>query len=72
MRNPGFQKFVAIFVGIILVFAFTLSIIGSDEQMLGMSFALAGLYAVYLVIFFRREKERKAKESKSSKSPLLK
>ena len=71
MRSPGFQRFVAVFVGILVVLGLILSLTTQEESLLGTVLATAALYAVYLVIFFRREKQRKSSAPQSKKSPLI-
>jgi len=71
MRSVGFQRFTAAFVGCLLVAAAVLSAVTGDEGMIGTTLAVGGFYAVYLVFFFRKEKERSAKETKKPDSPLL-
>lgn len=75
MRSPGFQRFVAIFVGILLVLDAAFAIPTGNETMIASVIALAGVYGIYLVVFFRKEKERRAKsggkDRKKPESPLL-
>ncbi len=75
MRSPGFQRFVAIFVGILLVLDAVFAILLGDEGLLAPLLLLAGFYAIYMVFFLRKEKERKAQgktgKKKDPDSPLL-
>lgn len=71
MRNQGFQKFVVIFVGIVLLASVGLSIAMQDESMIGTTAAVAVLYAVYLTVYLRKKKERQANQQKNVKSPLI-
>lgn len=71
MRNAGFQRFVAIFVGVMLAFGVTAAIITHDDGMIGTAIAVGGLYLVYLVLFFKKEKERREERPKEKVSPLL-
>ena len=75
MRSPGFQRFVAIFVGILLVLDIALAIYLGDEGLLSSAALLAGVYAIYMFIFLRKEKERKSQgktdRKKDPDSPLL-
>lgn len=71
MRGAGFQRFVAGFVGCLVVLSAVLSIVTGDESVIGMTLAVGGFYAVYLVVFLRKEKERRAAQTKNPDSPLL-
>ena len=75
MRSPGFQRFVAIFVGILLVLDIAFAIYLGDEGLLGSTALLAGAYAIYMVFYLRKEKERRAQgqtgKKKDPESPLL-
>ena len=71
MKNRGFRRFVAIFVGVLLAVDFAVTIAVGDEKMLGMTLAVAGVYAIYLVLYFKREKQDKAGQKDRVKSPLI-
>ena len=71
MRSAGFQRFVAGFVGCLLLAAVVMCILTGDESMIGTTFAVGGFYAVYLVLFLRKEKERRSNQTKKPESPLL-
>ncbi len=71
MRSPAFRRFVAIFVGVILILAIVFGISTGDDGMLGLAAGVAGLYAIYLFVFIKKEKEQKKDHPKSQKSPLL-
>ena len=71
MRSPGFRRFVAGFVGIVLILAIVFGIVTDDEQMLLTAAAIAGFYVIYLYLFIKKEKEQKMKDPKSRQSPLL-
>ena len=71
MQSLVFQRFIAIFVGVLLVFAAIAGIITKDEGMIGMGLAVAALYALYLRVYFRRKKEMKGKNPNEKESPLL-
>lgn len=71
MRSGRFQRFVAIFVGALLCFGTVVAVISQDEGMIGTALAVGGLYVVYLVLFFKREKQRREESPKEKQSPLL-
>jgi membrane associated rhomboid family serine protease len=71
MRSPGYQRFVAVFVGVLLVLAAVMAAVTGDESMIGTTVAVGGFYAVYMVLFLRKEKERRKQKSKKADSPLL-
>lgn len=75
MRSPGFQRFVAIFVGILLVLDAVFAISMGDEGLLRSMALLAGVYTIYMFFFIRKEKERRAQnkigKQKAPESPLL-
>ncbi len=71
MKSRGFRRFVAVFVGVLLVLAAVLSVTTGDEAFVGTTLIVAALYAVYMVRFLRLEKERREKDPKQKKSPLL-
>lgn len=48
-----------------------MSIIIRDDGMIGMIIAVALLYGVYLITFFRKEKEQTGKKKEKKESPLL-
>jgi len=48
-----------------------MSIITKDDGMIGLIAAVALLYAVYLVTFFRKEKEQTGNKKEKKESPLL-
>lgn len=69
MKSRGFRRFVAVFVGVLLVLAAVFAVVTGDETFIGTALVVAALYAVYMVQFVRREKEEKPKEKQS---PLMK
>ena len=71
MRSPGYQRFVAVFVGVLLVLAAVMAAVTGDESMIGTTVAVGGFYAVYMILFLRKEKERRKQKSKKADSPLL-
>ena len=71
MGSSGFQRFVAIFVGALLLFAIFVAIVTGDEGMIGTIIAVAIMYVVYLTVLFRKEKERRSRQAKQADSPLL-
>lgn len=71
MRGAGFQRFVAVLVGCMVVLSAVMSVVTGDESLIGSTMAVGGFYAVYMVIFLRKEKERRATQSKKPASPLL-
>ena len=71
MRSPGYQRFVAFFVGVLLVLAAVMAAVTGDESMIGTTVAVGGFYAVYMILFLRKEKERRKQKSKKADSPLL-
>ncbi len=71
MGSKEFQRFVAGFVGVLVVLGAAVAIQTGDEGMIGTTFAVGGFYAVYLVLFLKKEKERRLKETKKPDSPLL-
>ena len=71
MRSPGFQRFVAVIVGILLGLAVLFAIVTKDESLILPTALVAVLYAVYLSVFLKREKERRSKRTAEKKSPLL-
>ena len=71
MKNQGFRRFVAVFVGILLAFAAVAAVVTKDEAMIGTGLVVAALYAVYMVQFVRKEKELREQSPKQKKSPLI-
>ncbi len=71
MRSPGFQRFVAVIVGILLGLAVLFAIVTKDESLILPTALVAVLYAIYLSVFLKREKERRSKRAAEKKSPLL-
>lgn len=73
MKNYGFQRVVAVFVGILLVSAVILAVISGEESIVGSVLALAAVYAVYMVLFLKKWKEQKksGNSKKQPKSPLI-
>ena len=69
MKSRGFRRFVAVFVGVLLVLAAVFAVVTGDETFIGTALVVAALYAVYMVQFVRREREEKPKEKQS---PLMK
>ena len=72
MKTRGFRRFVAVFVGIILVLAAVMAVVTEDEKFIVTALLVAALYAFYMVQFVRLEKEYKEKQPKQAKSPLMK
>ena len=54
-----------------LAAAIIMSIMTKDDGMIGMIVAVALLYAIYLITFFRKEKEQAGKKEEKKESPLL-
>ena len=72
MRKPGlFRRFVAIFVGALLLAGIVLAAVTGEEQLIGTILFVGAVYAVYLVVLFRKEKAQAAKQAKGPDSPLL-
>lgn len=71
MGNARFQRFVAVFTGILLAVAAVLAVTTGDEGLIGTALLVGALYAVYMVQFTKKEKARRAKQPQESKSPLL-
>ena len=71
MKSQGFRRFVAVFVGILLVLAAVLAIVTGDESFIGTALIVAALYVVYMVQFIRKEKEYREKTMTEKKSPLM-
>ncbi len=70
MQSVGFRRFVAVFVGILLIVAVVICIVTGDEALVGTVLLVAALYAFYLTKLIKKEKELKAKQPEK-KSPLL-
>ncbi len=71
MRHSGFQKFVAVFVGVMLTLTAVLALTIQNEELLGSALGLGTLYAVYLLLFFRKQKENRKTRKDDPPSPLL-
>ena len=75
MNSPGFQRFVAGFVGAVLALAVGVAISTGSEEMIGTALAIGAFYAVYMILFLRKEKERRENQrnlgTKPPDSPLL-
>jgi uncharacterized membrane protein YfcA len=72
MNNRGFQLFVLIFGGIILVVGAFCAFMIDDSSTQSMMIGFAVLYIIYVVLFIRKEKQRrKAEKSDKTKSPLM-
>ena len=69
--SKGFRRFVAVFVGVLLAAAIVMSVVTGDEGMIASVIAVGLFYAVYLVQFFRKEKEQTGNQKEKNKSPLL-
>ena len=73
MRSRGFQIFVVIFCGVILLLGLVLSFTVNDSSMHTMLIVFGVLYVIYLSLFLAKEKERRSKGgAKKQESPLLK
>ena len=72
MKTRGFRRFVAVFVGIVLVAAAVRAVVTEDEKFIVTALLVAALYAFYMIQFVRLEKEYKEKQPKQAKSPLMK
>ena len=71
MKTRGFRRFVAVFVGIVLVAAAVMAVVTEDEKFIVTALLVAALYAFYMIQFVRLEKEYKEKQPKQTKSPLM-
>ena len=71
MKTRGFRRFVAVFVGIILILAAVMAVVTEDQTFIITALAVAALYVFYMVQFVRLEKEYKDKKPKQTKSPLM-
>ena len=71
MRSAGFQRCVAGFAGTMLVLGVIVAALTGDESMIGTVAFAGALYAVYMVQFVRKEKERGEKKKEKADSPLL-
>jgi uncharacterized membrane protein YfcA len=72
MNNRGFQLFVLIFGGIILVVGAFCAFMIDDSSTQSMMIGFAVLYIIYVVLFIRKEKQRrKAEKNDKTKSPLM-
>lgn len=70
MRSPGFRRFVAVFVGILLAADGLILLVTKEESMLVSFLGLLLVYGLYLTVCFKnRPKTEKAKKEK--KSPLI-
>ena len=71
MKSRTFRRFVAIFVGALLVFDLVLIIVTGEENLMLPTLLLSLVYAFYMIIFVRKEKQAKAGEKKQPQSPLM-
>ena len=71
MRSQGFRRFVAIFVGVLVVLGWIAMILTGDENLGASVLTLTVLNVVYLVIIVKKAKEQPAKDRKKPESPLL-
>ena len=71
MKNKTFRRFVAVFVGLIVVADLVISIVVGDEKMLGMTVLVGLFYALYLRLMIKKEKQEKAGQKNQAKSPLM-
>lgn len=71
MRSQGFRRFVAIFVGVLVVLGWIAMILTGDENLGASVLTLTVLYIVYLVIIVKKAKEQPAEDRKKPDSPLL-
>ena len=71
MKSQGFRRFVAVFVGVVLVAAAVMAVVTEDEKFIVTALLVAALYAFYMIQFVRLEKEYKEKQPKQTKSPLM-
>ena len=71
MRNLSFQRYVAIFVGVLLALAAVAAVVTQDESTVGLTLAALALYGISLSIYLRRKKEMQEKKPKQKESPLL-
>ena len=71
MRSLAFQRYVAIFVGILLALAAVAAFVTKDESTVGLALAALALYGIYLSVYLRKKKEMQEKNPKKKESPLL-
>ena len=71
MRSLAFQRYVAIFVGILLALAAVAAFVTKDESTVGLALAALALYGIYLSVYLRKKKEMQEKNPKQKESPLL-
>lgn len=69
MRSSGYQRFVAVFVGVLLALAVVMAAVTGDEGMIGTAAAVGGFYAVYMVLYLRKEKARREQQEKTGNKP---
>lgn len=74
MKNRGFQWFVVIAGGILLILNLYLVLWQKDEGSAGFLLIFTAVYVIYLVMFIRLERKRKKDggAEKQVKSPLMK
>ena len=71
MKSQGFRRFVAVFVGVVLVAAAVMAVVTEDEKFIVTALLVAALYVFYMIQFVRLEKEYKDKAPKQKQSPLM-
>ena len=69
MKKFGFQRVVAVFVGILLIPAVILVFVTGEESLVGSVLALAAVYVVYMILFLRKLKEQKSNTTEKTNTP---
>lgn len=71
MGSGKFQRFVAGFVGVLLVLGVSVAIQTGDESMIGTVALVGALYTVFLIQFVRKNRERGKQKKEQVDSPLF-
>lgn len=72
MQSRGFQWFVVIMGGLILIFSIIAGVTIHDSASLKFLPIYGILYVLYLILFFTRGKKQNEKETQNKRSPLIK
>ena len=71
MRSPGFRRFVAVFVGLMVAIGWIMVIVTGEESLFGSVLVLTALFAIYLAVLVKKRREEPEPKQQKVDSPLL-
>jgi Ca2+/Na+ antiporter len=71
MRSPGFRRFVAVFVGVMVAIGWIMVIVTGEESLFGSVLVLTALFAIYLAVLVKKRREEPEPKQQKVDSPLL-